>query len=185
VDPKLAVRLALVLVLLVSGCTAQPEAGTPPPAFNGTDVMFLQMGLSQIAEGSQVAALAADRARDPSVRALAVELRTQWQEELQTMQRWLLGWSQPLTAPSGDHSHDGHGALHMLRSSDIDELRSASGPTFDRTAVSLLLGHLGNVVETARMESAGGAYPPARTLAETVTTRRQAQIQQLLRLAAL
>ncbi|MFF5084835.1 DUF305 domain-containing protein [Actinoplanes sp. NPDC000266] len=176
---KLA-KAALVAILLVSGCGAQPETGPPAAAFNSTDVMYLQMGMSQIAEGSSVTALATERATDPRLKSLATELQAQWQEELAQMQRWLLGWSQPLTAPST--SHEGHGALHMLRPSDIAELRSSK--TFDRTAVSLLLGHLGNVVETARMETTSGAYPPARALAETATARRQAQIQTLLTLSA-
>ncbi len=175
---------ALALVLLVSGCGAQPETSAPPPAFNSTDVMFLQMALGQVEEGDQVAELAATRGADPRLRDLATELRTQWREESGTMERWLLGWQQPLTADPSSGVHAGHGDLHMVRPSDIGELRSAQGKTFDRTAVSLLLGHLGNCVETARMETAGGAYPPARTLGETVTTRRQSQIQKLLTLSA-
>jgi uncharacterized protein (DUF305 family) len=183
VGTRLAVRLAL-LVLLASGCSAQPEAGPPAPAFNATDVMFLQMGLEQITEGGQVVALAADRAADPRIRTLAAELRGQWRDESGTMQRWLLGWAQPVTADPSAGAHAGHGALHALRAADIGELRAASGAGFDRTAVSLLLGHLGNCVETSRMESGGGDYPPARALADEMTTRRQGQIQRLLRLAA-
>jgi len=178
----LAARVALLL-LLVSGCSAQPETGPPPPAYNGTDVMFLQMGLAQIAEGEQVVALAGQRAGDQRLRDLAAELRTQWADESGTMRRWLLGWQQPLTADPSAGVHEGHGDLHMLRPSDIAELRAATSG-FDRTAVSLLLGHLGNCVETARMQTAGGAYPPARALAVTATERRQAQVQQLLTLAA-
>jgi uncharacterized protein (DUF305 family) len=172
------VAAALAALLVVSGCGAQPEA----PAFNATDVMFLQMALAQIDEGSQVTSLAAERASDPRVRTIAVELRDQWDSEARTMSGWLREWQQPLVAPSGGHG--GHGDLHLLRPSDIGELRSAQGKIFDRTAVSLLLGHLGNCVETARMESAGGSYPPARELGETVTQRRQTQIQRLLALAA-
>jgi uncharacterized protein (DUF305 family) len=177
-------RLALVLAL-VSGCSAQPGTpAEPAPAYNATDVMFLQMGLEQITEGDQVVALAAGRAADPRIRTLAAELGGQWREESGTMQRWLLGWEQPLTADPSAGAHAGHGALHALRVSDIEELRAAAGPGFDRTAVSLLLGHLGNCVETSRMESGGGDYPPARALADRMTARRQAQIQRLLVLAA-
>jgi uncharacterized protein (DUF305 family) len=181
VGTRLARRAALVLLLLVAGCAhEQPAAGGP--AFNGTDVMFLQMGLAQIAEGDELAGLAGRRATDPRIRALAGELRGQWREESGTMTRWLLGWQQPLTADPSAGAHAGHGDLHMLRPADLAELRSATD--FDRTAVSLLLGHLGNCVETSRMETAGGAYPPARGLAGTMTTRRQSQVQRLLTLAA-
>ena len=182
-DRKLA-ALAATLVVLVAGCTQQPAAGPPAPAWTGTDVMFLQMGLEQIREGEQVAGPAEERATDPRIRAVAAELRTQWREESGTMQRWLLAWQQAVTADPSAGAHAGHGDLHSLRPSDIGELHAARGRTFDRTAVSLLLGHLGNCLETARMQTADGGYPPARTLAATAITRRQAQIQQLLTVAA-
>ena len=180
----LITRLALVLVLAAGGCAQQSPAPGAGPLFNPTDVMFLQMGLEQIAEGDRVAALAVERAADTRIRAVATELRGQWKVESGTMERWLLGWQQPRTADPSAGAHAGHGELHMLRPSDITELRSASTSDFDRTAVSLLLGHLGNCVETSRMESAGGAYPPARTLADQMTAHRQIQIQTLLKLAA-
>ena len=81
------------MLLLVSGCTAQPETSPPPPAYNPTDVMFLQMGLAQIAEGEQIVALAEQRAGDPRLRTLAGELRIQWEDESGTMRRWLLGYA--------------------------------------------------------------------------------------------
>ncbi|GIE94759.1 DUF305 domain-containing protein [Paractinoplanes rishiriensis] len=176
---RLALRVALSL-LLVSGCSARPETSAPAAAYNAADVMYLQMGLAQIAEGEPVLALAEERAGEPRLRELVTELRGQWGEESGTMRRWLLGWQQPLTAdPSA--AHDGHGALHALRPADVAELRAAAD--FDRTAVNLLLGHLGNGVETARMGSASGSYPPARALADSQAQRRQAQIQRLLALA--
>jgi len=178
------IRLALILAL-VAGCSSERPAATAAPAFNATDVMFLQMALAQIAEGDQVAALAAERAADARIRDVSTELRAQWKDESGTMQRWLLGWQQPLTADPSAGAHAGHGDLHALRAADIEELRSASsGQVFDRTAVSLLLGHLANCVETSRMEESGGAYPPAKALATTATQRRQAQVRRLLALAA-
>lgn len=178
----LGARVALFLTL-VSGCAAQPsQPGTSGPPYNATDVMYLQMGLEQIAEGDQVAALAEERAADPRIRSIATELRGQWRSEAGTMQRWLLGWEQPLTADPSAGVHAGHGDPHKLRPSDIAELRTAAD--FDRTATSMLLGVLANCVETSRMESTGGAYPPSRALADTQTRRRQSQVQRLLTLAA-
>jgi uncharacterized protein (DUF305 family) len=175
--------LALLVMLAVTGCgeRARPVVTTE---FNDVDVMFLQMSLEQIEEGDQVAALAEQRATAPEIRALATELRDQWRAESGTMQRWLLGWRQPLTPEEDASAHAGHGDLHSLRPSDIAELRAAHGPDFDRTALSLLLGHLHNCVETSRMESAGGMYPQALSLAESMTAARQRQVQKMLVLAA-
>lgn len=174
---------ALVAVLVVAGC-GEPAAPVATTGFNDVDVMFLQMGLEQIKEGDQVAALAEQRATAPEIRALATELRDQWRAESGIMQRWLLGWRQPLVPDPDASAHAGHGDLHTLRPSDIAELRAAHGPDFDRTALSLLLGHLHNCVATTRMESAGGAYPPAKNLAESMTAARQRQIRKMLVLVA-
>ncbi len=174
---------ALVAVLVVAGC-GEPAAPVATTGFNDVDVMFLQMGLEQIKEGDQVAALAEQRAIAPEIRALATELRDQWRAESGIMQRWLLGWRQPLAPDPDASAHAGHGDLHTLRPSDIAELRAAHGADFDRTALSLLLGHLHNCVATTRMESAGGAYPPAKSLAESMTAARQRQIRKMLVLAA-
>jgi uncharacterized protein (DUF305 family) len=175
--------LVTLVVLALAGCGGRP-APVATTGFNEVDVMFLQMGLEQIKEGDQVAALAEQRAAAPEIRAVATELRGQWRTESGTMQRWLLGWQRPLTPDPDASAHAGHGDLHSLRPSDLAELRAARGPDFDRTALSMLLGHLHNCVETTRMESAGGSYPPAKSLAESMTTARQRQIQRMLVLAA-
>jgi len=180
-------RLAFLAALLViAGCSPRQPASPPPtfgpPSFGPADVMFAQMALAQNHDGSQVAALAATRSADPRIRTIAAALRTRWETDSDTLQRWLLGWQQPLTAPPG--SHTGHGDLHALAPSSLAELRAASGPAFDRTAVALLLAGLHNSVETTRMESTTGAYPPARDLATAMTSDYQAQIRTLLAIAA-
>ncbi|AGZ43416.1 hypothetical protein AFR_25760 [Actinoplanes friuliensis DSM 7358] len=185
-DGRVTVRrlfAALLLVVSLAGCSAA-EPATPPPAFNATDVMFLQMSLDYIRQGDQVVATAEKRSVDPRVRALVTELRGQWQSESGTMERWLTGWQQPPSADPDAGAHAGHGDLHSLRPADLGDLEATKGADFDRTVVSLLLGHLHNCVEVSRMEATGGQYPPARKLAETMTTTRQDQIQRLLALAA-
>jgi uncharacterized protein (DUF305 family) len=185
-------RLALLAALLVvAGCSAPGQPAAPPfpgppsfgPAsFGPVDVMFAQMALAQNQDGSQVAAVAATRSGDPRIRTIASTLGDRWKADSGTLQRWLLGWQQPTTAPTGTHA--GHGDLHAMQPADLVSLRAASGAAFDRTAVALLLGGLHNSVETTRMESTGGDYPPARQLATSMTSAYQEQIRALLIIAA-
>lgn len=174
-------RLALGALLLIAGCSSAPAVGKTD-GFGPTDVMFAQMALAQNHDGSQVAALASTRAGDPRIRTIATSLQARWKDDSGTLSRWLLGWQQPLTAPAG--AHEGHGDLHTLQPSDLTSLRAASGAAFDRTVVALLLGGLHNSVETTRMESTTGDYPPAQQLATSMTSDYQQQIRALLVIAA-
>ncbi|GAA2882719.1 DUF305 domain-containing protein [Actinoplanes cyaneus] len=185
-----AALAGLLILLAAAGCSAPAEkapettAVNSVPAVNEVDIMFLQMGLAQIAEGQELVTLASARAGDPQIRAIADELHGQWASESGTMERWLLGWAKPVTADPSAGAHAGHGDLHALRDTDRRELAAAQGADFDRTLISLLLGNLHNGMETLRMESGSGSYPPARKLATRMIETRQAQIQRLLRLAA-
>jgi uncharacterized protein (DUF305 family) len=179
-----AALAGLLILLAAAGCSAPAEKAPDPMAVNEVDIMFLQMGLAQIAEGQELVTLASVRAGDPEIRAIADELHGQWASESGTMERWLLGWAKPVAADPSAGAHAGHGDLHALRDTDRRELAAARGADFDRTLISLLLGNLHNGMETLRMESGSGSYPPARNLATTMIETRQAQIQRLLRLAA-
>ena len=181
--------VAVLAALALSGCgdpapSAAPTASASAATGNATDVMYLQMSLEHIRQGDEVVALAEQRATDPRVRALAAGLRTQWRAEARAMRDWLTRWGRPEQADPDAGAHAGHGDLHSLRPADVAELRAAEGAAFDRTALSLLLGHLHNGVETARMETSGGAFPPAISLAATTTTLRQEQIRTMLTLLA-
>ncbi|MFG1604483.1 DUF305 domain-containing protein [Actinoplanes sp. NPDC049265] len=176
--------LAALLAMLVAGCGSEAPAAPEAPATNATDVMYAQMTVEHISQGRPVLDLAVDRGTAPELIAVATQLRDEWKTENTTLTGWLTGWGKPATADPNESVHAGHGALHALRPRDVDELRTAKDQDFDRTAVALLLGHLHNGMETARMEAGGGAYPPAVDLARTTTMKRQAEIQRLLTLAA-
>ncbi|RZU48449.1 uncharacterized protein (DUF305 family) [Krasilnikovia cinnamomea] len=175
----------MLTFLVLTGCRpAAPAPAPAPTAGNATDVMFLQMSLAYADQGDQVAAVAEQRAEDPRVRALAARLRAEWRAESETMRHWLLRWQQPLTADPAEGAHAGHGDPHSLRAADLAELRGSRPADLDRTALTLLIGHLHNCVAVSRMESAGGGYPPARDLAAAITQTRQEEIRQMLQLVA-
>jgi uncharacterized protein (DUF305 family) len=177
-------RSALVLLAAgLAGCGGGSRTA-PDPGYNDTDVMFLQMSIEHARQGEPVVALAATEATGAEVRRIAAELRTRWRAESATMRQWLTEWRRPETPEPDAGAHAGHGDLHSLRDADVAELRAATGAAFDRTALSLLLGHLHNAVQTSRMETAGGRHAPAVNLAAEMTRTSQQQIQRMLGLVA-
>jgi uncharacterized protein (DUF305 family) len=185
----------LLLAAGLAGCQSTDgpagPAGTSAAAapgsastFNDTDVMFLQMSLSHMQQGYQVVKLAKERGGTAEVRNLAAAMDATWGAEADTMSRWLTGWQQPLTPDPNTGVHAGHGDLHSLRPSDIEQLRKTAAADFDTAALNMLIGHLHNSVEVARLEATGGAFQPAKDLAAAMTKARMAQIQQMLRMVA-
>lgn len=161
--------------------TAPPLAGT----FNDTDVMFLQMAIPQHEQGIELAALAADRARDGGVRDLAAAVEATQTDELADMKGWLRDWDQPLAADPDPHAHAGHGGMHATDPEVLATLRhTPAGPDFDRTFLNLFTGHQHGAVELARMEARAGKYPGATALADRIVDSRTAEIRQLARLLA-
>jgi uncharacterized protein (DUF305 family) len=187
--------VALLIVAGLAGCGAANQPAAPAGAaataaqaaagaFNDTDVMFLQMSLAYIQQGSGVVKLAEKRASTAEIRDLAAAMGATWGTEADTMSRWLTAWNQPLTADPDTGVHAGHGDLHSLRPSDIEQLRTTGAADFDRAALNMLIGHLHNSVEVARLEAKNGEYQPAKDLAAAMTTARMAQIQRMLVLVA-
>jgi uncharacterized protein (DUF305 family) len=187
------VRRAVVAVLalaLCAGCGAGPAPAAPPQAIpqagrvTDTDVMFAQMTLAHIAQGSVVTALIADKATSKDLKKIAGQLDAQWADEKGALTSWLMEWKRPLAPDPDPSAHAGHGDLHALRPADVAEMRAAKGAIFDRTAGSVLTGLLHSGIETSRLEAGGGGYPPAISLAATMTSHHQAQVRKLLDLAA-
>jgi uncharacterized protein (DUF305 family) len=180
------VRKVLVAVLalaLVAACGEQRPAPAAPAVSEG-DVMFAQMSLAHIAQGTVVTRLIAGKATNKDLKNIAAGLDRQWAEQQGALTSWLMEWKRPLAPDPDPSAHAGHGDLHSLRPADMDELRRAKGADFDRTAGSVLTGHLNNFVETAHVEAGGGRYAPAISMAATMTTSYQAQVRKLLDLAA-
>jgi uncharacterized protein (DUF305 family) len=173
-------RIVAAVLLLAGGCAPAPAE----PPHNAADIMFLQMSVDSVRQGDPLARQAL-KAADPRVRGIARDVQEQWDGERRVMESWIAAWQVPASPAPDAGLHAGHGGMHSLRPEDLAELDRTTGPEFDRTAASLLLGHLHGTVEVARMETRDGAYPPARQVAQTIVTTRQNQIRELIALAAM
>lgn len=177
------------LLLLLAGCgsaitTPSGSVESAPPlddTFNDTDVMFLQMLIPHHRQGVHLAELAASRATRADVRDLAAAVAATQNDEIETMEAWLVDWNQPTSADPDPNAHAGHGGMQTTDPEVIIELRTTpAGEQFDRKFLNLLTGHQHGAVELARLETGGGRSPQAMELAERIIKSRTAQIEQML-----
>jgi uncharacterized protein (DUF305 family) len=169
-------------VLLLAGCsvgapTAPPEAARAG-GFNDTDVMFAQMMVPHHQEGITIVRLAKERASGAEVRMLAAAIESTQSDEMATMSEWLRDWGRPPTAAANAHAE--HGGMPRTTEAEIAALAQTTGAAFDRLFLNLMIGHQDDAIQVARMETATGANPRARDLADQIDRSRSAQIENML-----
>ena len=191
--------VALIAVAVLAGCGSDPRPAAPGDAapatavtapvgasaeHNGTDVMFLQMMIVHIGQGSELARIAADRATDGEVRTLAQAISATQAEEAAMMTGWLTGWSEPVAAQHDPAAHASHGGLPAVSADQVRGLSAAPPADVDRMFLTLMIGHQHNAVEWTDEVAAGGRNPETKELARRVRESRADQIALMLRLSA-
>jgi uncharacterized protein (DUF305 family) len=182
----------LGVALALGGCgtdrTAAAETATVTGAVqaggqhNDTDVMYLQMMLAHHRQGLDMVRLAEQNATRAEVRTLAEAIDVTQNDEVELMESWLTGWSEPTTVDHAPSAHAGHGGLPATGPEEIAALRKAKGPAFETTFLNLFVAHQHNAVEMAAMEQKDGANAEAKAFAERVRASRTDQIKQMLQL---
>ncbi|MBG0817858.1 DUF305 domain-containing protein [Planomonospora sp. ID82291] len=185
---SLAGSCALVLLTACGGGAVPeptPRAGTTAPApaasaqpttdFNDADVAFARMMIPHHEQAVELAGLAASRAADPGLAALAAEIVRVQGAETAAMTGWLAAWGK--TASPGGRG--GTGVPGMATGPEIAGLRRAEGAEFDRRFAELMIDHHRGAIELAATEREEGLNPAARRLAETVEASRRAGIERL------
>jgi uncharacterized protein (DUF305 family) len=72
----------------------------------------------------------------------------------------------------------------MMSDADVTSLGNASGATFDRMWVTMMIQHHQGAVTMAKTEQTTGQNPDAKALAQSIITSQSAQITQLSSLLA-
>jgi uncharacterized protein (DUF305 family) len=155
--------------------TASAAAGAA--AFNDADVMFAQMMTVHHREAVEMAGLAATRAADAEVKALAAKIKAAQQPEISTMTGWLGAWGQPAPEPGMAMPAMGHGAMPgAMSAADMTKLAAAEGAAFDKQFLTMMIAHHEGAVTMAQDELKDGSNTDAKALARKIVTDQQAEI---------
>lgn len=111
------------------------------------DVEFMQGMIHHHAQALVMSALAPTNGASPSIQTLTARITNAQRDEIWLMQRWLRERERPApevaadgTIPGMDHSMHMH-MVGMLSPAQLDELRAARGPEFDRLFLTYMIQH--------------------------------------------
>jgi uncharacterized protein (DUF305 family) len=194
----LALPTALAAALVLSACgtadTAATSAANPSvsaassaPASttkNEADVVFASMMIPHHAQAISMADTALKQATDPKVKALASKIKAAQGPEIERMSGWLTGWGAPV--PAADAGSDmagmegmGDQTGGMMSAEEITTLNKATGATFDRMWLQMMVKHHQGAVAMAKTALAQGSNPEAKKLAKSIIDGQSAEIAEM------
>jgi len=170
--------------------TKPGSSATATPDWNHDDVSYLQMMIPHHGQALDLAELAATRAADPRVRALAARTEAARGPEVWLMAGWLAERGIDVPSPDEDpheydHGEHGHHPMRgLLAADDLAALADAEGPAFDRLFLDELLRHQRGAIAMADDVLATGTDPRAAEIATEVRAGQRAEVARMERLLA-
>jgi uncharacterized protein (DUF305 family) len=192
----LPTALAAALVLSACGTADTPStSGKNPSASaasnapagktkNEADVVFASMMIPHHAQAISMADMALKQATNPEVKALAPKIKAAQGPEIERMSGWLTGWGAPVPAAdagSGMAGMEGMGDQTggMMSAKEITNLNKATGATFDRMWLQMMVKHHQGAVDMAESALDQGTNPEARKLARSIIDGQSAEIDKM------
>jgi uncharacterized protein (DUF305 family) len=154
------------------GSTSSPTSAASQAGRAG-DVMFAQMMVPHHEQAIEMADLALQNSsRSAEVTAMARQIKGAQDPEIETMNRWLRQWGASATASAG---HGGH-TSGMMTEEDMEALRAARGPAFDRLWLSMMVEHHRGAVAMAERVLDTTRDAEVKDLAGAVVTGQEQEI---------
>jgi uncharacterized protein (DUF305 family) len=168
------------LLTLACGDDEETTVQQPPPDHNTADVTFTHGMIPHHEQAITMSDLALQQAARPQVKSLASRIKAAQAPEIEKMKGWLTSWGEPHTAPSGGHGGHGGGQMSgMLSDAEITQLRSASGPQFDKLFLEGMIRHHEGAIVMAEEELNKGIFADAKALARQIVDSQRAEINDM------
>lgn len=181
--------VALALALLAAACGDSGGSTTPPSsaAFNNADITFAQGMIPHHTQAVEMADLATTRASSAKVKDLAARIKAAQGPEIASMTAWLKSWNKPVAASGG-----GMGGMHaggstgsgmgMMSAADMKSLTASTGAAFDKMFLTMMIEHHKGAIGMAKTEQTAGKFADAKTMADSIITGQQAEIDEMNKL---
>jgi uncharacterized protein (DUF305 family) len=154
--------------------TSPSSSGAQP--HNQADITFAQQMIPHHQQAIQMSdIILAKQGIDPRVIDLANQIKAAQGPEIQQMQGWLTQWGQPLP-PSSSMMPSGGMVPGMMSDQEMTALQNADGVQASKQFLTMIIQHHQGAITMAQTEQKSGQNPPALTLAQSIITSQQQQI---------
>jgi uncharacterized protein (DUF305 family) len=181
---------AFAIAALVGACSSSPSdqhaghSGTStaaqPADHNSDDVAFARNMIPHHQQAIGMAQMVPTNTTNPDVNALAQQIITTQQPEIQAFNVWLMQWGE-----DQGNAHGGHvatGVNGMVDQGTMDKLQTLNGPDFDKLWLQAMISHHQGAIDMAQQEIAHGQNPDVIYLAKSIITAQQAEIGKMRQL---
>jgi uncharacterized protein (DUF305 family) len=151
---------------------------TSNSSYSSNDIMFAQMMIPHHQQAIVMSDIALKNSTNPDVLALAKQIKAAQAPEIEQMKAWLKAAG---TSLMGAHGMAMEG---MLTDSEISELKSAKGASFDKLFLQGMIGHHEGALTMISM-IINSDNAEARTLAKNIKTSQSAEIELMKKYLAL
>jgi uncharacterized protein (DUF305 family) len=168
--------------------SSQAPAGDDASAeHNEQDMTFAQMMIPHHQQAIDMTKLAAEKATDAKVKDLATRIEDAQDPEIEKMNGMLEQWGAAMgeDMPGMDHGSD-HGSDHggtsmpgMMTEQEMSKLEKATGATFDKMWVQMMIRHHQGAIDMANTELKSGKNADAKALAQQIIDAQQAEIDEM------
>jgi len=169
------------------GQAAGPFPETPvitgePAGYNADDVSFATNMIPHHEQAIELSKLVADRSTNPELTALAGQIASVQQPEINIMNVFLVQWNENPEAgiyPGDGHAGHGQTMQGMVDDATMARLESLKGVEFDRLWLESMISHHQGAIEMAKAEIANGKNVDAIAMATTMVKTQEAEIGQM------
>lgn len=188
--------------------SGMPMPSAPAGPHNEADVTFASMMIVHHKGAIQMADLAPTRAASSQVKDLAAKIKAAQAPEITEMSGWLAAWApgtdmngMPMNSAGPSSQMSGMSGMGhadtsassittpsmstmpgMMSDQQMSQLTAASGPTFDRLFLELMITHHQGALTMSQTEKTQGSNPEARKLAGSITSSQTAEIATMQKL---
>lgn len=153
------------------------EAATavPLPTANAADIKYMQDMIVHHRQALDMAILAPTRAASARLKSLASRIKDAQGPEIQFMTTWLQEQGQK--APDHHAAHDGMPG--MATPEQMEALKAATGASFDKLFLELMINHHLGAIKMSEEVLKGGSHIKVEELANDVGVGQAAEIRRM------